>query len=85
MPCMLKCALDVPSRSTCARRARRALKVAHGALREGHVLAAVIADEELDFEQVLELTLDELRHQRQLVTGPRLALHPNRLPSGCHW
>ena len=30
-------------------------------LPEGHALAAIIADEELDFEQVTELTLDDLR------------------------
>ena len=33
-------------------------------LPEGHALAAVIADEELDFEQVTELTLDELSQAR---------------------
>ena len=30
-------------------------------LPEGHALAAIIADEELDFEQLTELTLDDLR------------------------
>ena len=30
-------------------------------LPEGHALAAIIADEELDFEQVTELALDDLR------------------------
>ena len=33
-------------------------------LPEGHALAAIIADEELDFEQVTELTLDDLREVR---------------------
>ena len=30
-------------------------------LPDGHTLAAIIADEELDFEQLTELTLDDLR------------------------
>ena len=38
-------------------------------LPEGHALAAVIADEELDFEQVLELTLDELSQARIVLSS----------------
>ena len=36
-------------------------------LPEGHALAAVIADEELGFGKVLELTLDELSQARRIV------------------
>ena len=38
-------------------------------LPEGHALAAVIADEELDFEQVTELMLGELSQARVFLSS----------------
>ena len=38
-------------------------------LPDGNILAAVIADEELGFEQLTELTLDDLREVRCLLGG----------------